>query len=133
MRNWSAWEKMCLALLCGFFLFSGGYFFGKNAAAQPVVITTQKAAENMVDLSGDVQEAGEETPQSLVEGETININTAIEKELQRLPGIGAGRAAAIVAWREKHGPFTVPGDLLQVDGIGEGILAGLIDYVKTED
>ena len=44
-----------------------------------------------------------------------------------LPGIGEKRAQAILDWREENGPFTYVEDLIQVPGIGEGILAGLID------
>ena len=49
----------------------------------------------------------------------------------QLPGIGEKRAQAILDWREEHGPFSYVEDLIQVPGIGEGILEGLIDYVTT--
>ena len=52
--------------------------------------------------------------------------------MQRLPGIGPARAQAIVADREANGPFRIPEELTRVDGIGEGILQGLIDYVTVE-
>ncbi|GAA4705946.1 ComEA family DNA-binding protein [Brevibacillus fulvus] len=49
----------------------------------------------------------------------VNINTANATELMNLPGIGETRAAAILAYREKHGPFQTPADLKKVTGIGE--------------
>lgn len=67
----------------------------------------------------------ESKPESLLEGEVIDINSAPVEDLQRLPGIGEKRAQAIVAWREEHGPFQSVDELVQVSGIGEKLLAGL--------
>ena len=61
----------------------------------------------------------------------ININTATAEELQSLPGIGEARAKAIVDYRAEHGPFTYVEDLRAVSGIGEGILADLMDYITV--
>lgn len=49
----------------------------------------------------------------------ININTATLQELQTLPGIGETRAQAILAYRQKNGPFAKPEQLIKVAGIGE--------------
>ena len=72
-----------------------------------------------------------ERPDSLLEGEVIDLNTADEYDLQRLPGIGEKRAQAIVAYRAEHGPFQSVDELDRVEGIGEGILAGLREYVTV--
>lgn len=45
-------------------------------------------------------------------------NVASIAELALLPGIGRGRAAAIVLHRVRHGPFERIDDLGRVDGIG---------------
>jgi competence protein ComEA len=47
----------------------------------------------------------------------VNIQTASMEELQRLPGIGPAKAAAIVAYRERT-PFRRVEDILRVRGIG---------------
>jgi len=52
----------------------------------------------------------------------ININRASAAELDELPGIGAAKAKAIVAEREKNGPFRSVDDLLRVKGIGPKLL-----------
>ena len=55
----------------------------------------------------------------------IDLNRAPVPELMALPGIGPGRARAVVLHRVRHGPFTRLPDLLQVDGIGPETLARL--------
>ena len=49
----------------------------------------------------------------------VDVNTADAETLaDRLIGIGAAKAKAIVAYRNQHGPFAGPEDLLAVKGIG---------------
>lgn len=59
----------------------------------------------------------------------VNVNTATETQLEDLPGIGPTLAAAIVAERERNGPFRSADDLTRVHGIGAGRLAQLRDFV----
>lgn len=56
---------------------------------------------------------------SLVWAAPIDINSADAKTLEGLDGIGAAKAAAIVEYRAKNGPFKSVADLEKVPGIGE--------------
>ena len=49
----------------------------------------------------------------------LDLNSASESELTRLPGIGPAIAKRIVEFRQKHGPFKRVEDVLKVRGIGE--------------
>ncbi len=49
----------------------------------------------------------------------VNINTAGQTELERLPGIGPSLAKKILEFRQKNGAFKNPSDLTAVQGIGE--------------
>lgn len=49
----------------------------------------------------------------------IDINSASESELDKLPGIGPLRAKAIVEDRKANGPFKSPEDIKRVKGIGD--------------
>ena len=64
-------------------------------------------------------------------GAPIDVNTATADELEALPGIGPTLAAAIVAERERNGPFRTIDDLNRVPGIGPGRLAQLHDLVSV--
>ena len=64
-----------------------------------------------------------------VQNDRLNINTASAADLTALPGIGEKKAAAIVAYRDANGTFTKVEQLLQVDGIGEGILEKIRPYI----
>ena len=48
----------------------------------------------------------------------ININKASVEELTQLKGIGPAYAERIVQYREAHGPFATPEDIMKVPGIG---------------
>ncbi|MBT8137930.1 MAG: ComEA family DNA-binding protein [Gammaproteobacteria bacterium] len=53
----------------------------------------------------------------------VNINKADAETLaQELNGVGHSRAQAIVAWREKNGPFRSVDELQNVKGIGSRVL-----------
>ena len=55
---------------------------------------------------------------SAQEMEKININCASVEELTQLRRIGPKYAERIVQYREKHGPFEQPEDIMKVPGIG---------------
>ena len=55
----------------------------------------------------------------------VDLNRADPAGLARIPGVGPVLAERIVSHREAHGPFTTLEDLLSVEGIGEGRLAGM--------
>ncbi|STQ86157.1 DNA-binding protein [Helicobacter muridarum] len=57
----------------------------------------------------------------------VNINTANEKELMTLSGIGEAKAKAIIAYRSKN-RFKKIEDIMQVGGIGQGIF----DKIKND-
>jgi competence protein ComEA len=66
-----------------------------------------------------------------VPGAPVDLNTATAEQLDTLPGVGPATAAAIIAHREQHGPFTSVDQLLDVRGIGEAKLEQLRDLVSV--
>ena len=70
-------------------------------------------------------------PTAATPGTPVDLNTADVTQLDTLPGVGPATAAAIVAHREEHGPFSTVDGLLDVRGIGEGRLDAVRDLVTV--
>ncbi|HEM3518157.1 TPA: helix-hairpin-helix domain-containing protein [Streptococcus suis] len=62
----------------------------------------------------------------------VNLNTATEADLQTISGIGAKRAADIIAYREANGRFKSVDDLNNVSGIGDKTMESIRPYVTVE-
>ena len=54
-----------------------------------------------------------------VEDKRVNLNTATLEELDALPGVGPSTAKNIIAYRETHGGFAAPEEIMNVKRIGE--------------
>lgn len=70
-----------------------------------------------------------ETAAGKTESQPVNINTADKETLMSLPGIGAGKAEAVIAYREAGGIFKDIKDIMLVDGIKEGVYAKIKDKI----
>ena len=66
------------------------------------------------------------------EAEKININKASAVALTQLKRIGPKLSERIVEYREKHGPFERPEDIVQVRGIGPKTFELNKDRITTE-
>ena len=61
----------------------------------------------------------------------VNINTAGVSELTRLTGIGEARAKDIIAYREAHGAFSSPEEIMKVSGIKEAVYEKIKDDITV--
>nr|WP_269141917.1 helix-hairpin-helix domain-containing protein [Lientehia hominis] len=78
---------------------------------------------------GDTAENGGE-PGASNDG-LIDINHAEKELLMTLPGIGEAKAEALIAYREAHGAFERPEDIMQVSGIKEAAYERLKDKITV--
>lgn len=61
----------------------------------------------------------------------VNINTAGEELLCTLSGVGSTRAKSIIAYREKNGAFQKIEDIMNVDGIKDGLFQKIKDSITV--
>lgn len=124
---------VCAALVVAGF--AGVGMWVKEHAPQNFVIETQTEAmretqQPAASISAAPASSAAETTAN-TEGK-ININTATLYELDRLDGIGEKMAQRIIDYREQHGPFEVPEDLMKVSGIGAKNFAAIKDDICVE-
>lgn len=129
MDGISWYEKLVMGLAACLLVFLAGYFLGGRNEAQPYQVSVAQNAKATVSQETDTD--GPDRPDSLLEGEVIDLNTASVHDLERLPGIGEKRAQDIVAYRQAHGPFSGVDELDQVSGIGEATLEALRAYIRV--
>lgn len=60
----------------------------------------------------------------------VNINVANSLELQTIKGIGEAKANAIIEYRQMNGTFETKDQLLEVEGISEGLLSSIQDTIS---
>lgn len=61
----------------------------------------------------------------------LDLNRATAEELQAIPGIGPVIAQRIVAYRNEHGAFREPEELMEVPGVGEKTFARIAPLVTA--
>lgn len=124
-------EGRALARTACLLLLAAAVRWGMAARAGPAVVP----ADSALALTGLLEESRKERDEAarrqepLREGERLDPNRASDVELDRLPGVGAATAVAIVAAREKGGPFRQVDDLLDVPGIGPATLRRMLPYL----
>lgn len=109
---------------------AGGF---SQEAAQEAVNLAEKLTDGQ-QLFFPTQEEQKELEQKEAEAASglVDINHAGQEELCTLPGIGASRAADIIAYRDSVGKFTVCEDIMQVNGIKESVYNKIKDKITVK-
>ena len=102
---------------------------GLTAAADPVAINLARRTRDEMHIhvpaKGETaQTAGSNTAPSPLQ--PINLNTATQRELEALPGIGEVTARRIIAAREADGPFASVDDLSRA-----GVRPSTIEQIRS--
>lgn len=91
------------------------------------VPTKEEAAQGVQEQTLNFEEDG--TAQSA--SSKININSATAEELKTLPGIGDAKAQSIVSYRSRNGMFQSIEDLMNVEGIKNGVFDKIKDRITV--
>lgn len=137
-------KRMMMLLIC--LMMAGGVLYWQKeerGAAAPIIKASgeTEAFFAVRDGAGERREQAEETLSYgtadadgwiyATEALLVNINTADAAELEKLPGIGPAKAAAILLYRQEHGDFAKTEDLMRVPGIKAATYAKLEAYVTV--
>lgn len=107
---------------------------------QMIYIPTEEEVQKGIVLSAETASGGSWTDSSALgsgadssmdSDSRLNLNTATASELMTLPGIGQTKADSILAYREKHGEFSSVEEIMNVDGIKEGVYNRIKDSIKV--
>lgn len=78
-----------------------------------------------------IHELVNETEENDKSEEKVNLNTADAEKLTTLPGVGASKAASIIAYRQEHGSFRSIEELKNVEGIKDRVYEKIKDFVSV--
>jgi competence protein ComEA len=99
-------------------------------ADQHLINLAQKVFDEMILIVPKIGDESSGSNEVTSESTKVRINYATAEEIQQLPGIGPSKANAILEYREEHGFFQKPEDLLNVSGIGEKTLETLLEEIQ---
>ncbi len=102
---------------------------------QMIFLPTVEEAKAGVDADAVSHLAGgTDTPDAAWEeaDSRVNINTATLDELMTLPGIGQTKAESILAYRDAQGSFASVEEIMNVDGIKEGLYNRIKDNIRVK-
>lgn len=101
---------------------------GGNAGYLWDLGTQSAVTEQMPDGTGQMPE---DADQGAGTGK-VNINTADKELLTTLPGVGSSKADAILAYRQEQGGFSSIEEIMNVEGIKEGVFARIKDRISVD-
>lgn len=144
-------DDLCYVYVCGevrapgvYALEQGSRIYEAIAMAGGLTKEASAASVNQAELVEDGQmvyiPTEEETAGMLLQPGTeadvsdgrIDLNTASLSELMTLSGIGETKAESILAYREKNGGFSAVEEIMQVEGIKEGLYNRIKDDIKVK-
>ena len=112
---------------------AGGFAAGAATDGVNLAAGLRDGTRVYVPLEGEAVpiDAGGAPPGSTTPAGPLDLNSASAEQLDSLPGVGPSTAAAIVGYRDEHGPFASIDDLTEVRGIGPAKLEALRGLVTT--
>jgi competence protein ComEA len=111
---------------------AGGPLDGVDAAVLPLAAKVADGQRVYLPKPGEpVSAAAGVSVPGLSASGPVDLNSATAAQLDALPGIGPSTAAAIVAYRDKHGPFKSIDGLLEIKGLGASKVDALRELVRV--
>ena len=142
-------EKRTILIISGILISAGLFYVFQSYSEKPAIIGYSKSdsifsrlthnphtsEKNREEISSDeisISTTPNEKTKSVVKikQNSIDINTAAKKELEKLPRIGPAMASRIIEYRETKGFFKSLDELTNVKGIGKKTLNLIKPYLQ---
>ncbi len=122
-------EKTVLIFFCACFLIGAGILFFPNQQNKKNLEKITLTMTNSTPTKLDAEDA--------IEAETkntnlINLNTASQKELEALSGIGPVLSQRIIEYRKAHNGFKTKEEVLKISGIGPKKYSAIKDKITVK-
>jgi competence protein ComEA len=93
-----------------------------------------KAHRDVANINSSSRKPAEQAsiPQSESHKPCVNLNTATAEDLKELPGIGAVMARRVIDYRERHGPFRRPEEIIIIEGFSEKKYRAIANHICVE-
>ena len=121
--------SVLLVITITFGAFTIGFFLGRNQKEDTIAVYVPKELETMPIKMQETVPPDTEEP--MVISFPISINDAGKEEIMALPGIGEVLADRIIEFRNAHGDFSSPEELLNVEGVGKKRLEEIMDLITV--
>lgn len=117
-----SWAERAAALVAAATLaVCTGWFLQNRSGGGGYTVTAARVSTSPLPSAG----------QSFSPDAPLDLNAAELDDLMGLPGIGETRAAAILDYRARRGPFQSPEELMEVPGIGPATFEQLRPYITV--
>lgn len=123
-------EKRAVLFLAGIAALGGAVRVIRAPDPPPPMVVAPEIRGDDVQRQAALARREAELMRPLADSETIDLDVADVRQIERLPGVGPALARRIVADREAHGPFGTLEALDQVPGIGPAMLAGIRPHAR---
>ena len=112
-----------------FAAFTLGFLLGRNEIRDEITVSVSENMMTAPPMQSESVKVPTEAPKEITF--PIAINKAGKEEIMALPGIGDVLADRILTYREEHGSFSVPEELLNVEGLGKKRLEDIWDLITV--
>ncbi len=140
--------EVCYVYVCGAVVSPGVYELqagsrvyeaikSAGGLAEDADLSSINQAEHVTDgqmikiLTVSETENGTEDGNETASDGLLDINNASVADFMTLPGIGQSKAQSIVLYREQNGAFSSVDEIMNVDGIKEGVFNKIKDCIKV--
>lgn len=110
---------------------AGGFVSEADTESVNLAAVIEDGVKIRIPYKGEASSPSDNTSEisSGTDAGKININKATKEQLMTLSGVGESKADAIIKYRDTNGPFKSVEDIMNIEGIKEGVFNKIKDDI----